>query len=109
MVALTSLHVTLDAYKYLLGKQEWSDEEFMQWVRKETGTDSDDTVVPVDPVDPVDPIDPVEPRDPVTADLEDLSEQEMMTLFGTIGGIEYYGERIQMGDELYAHDMATLI
>ena len=103
MVALTSLHVTLDAYKYLLGKQEWSDEEFMQWVRKETGTDSDDTV------DPVDPVDPVEPRDPVTADLEDLSEQEMMTLFGTIGGIDYYGERIQKGDELYAHDMATLI
>ena len=82
MAELFGLHVTLNAYKQLLGKNETSDQKFINWVLKETGSDMED------PIDPVDPIDPSTGN--YTAKLHELSEMEMMVLLNTISSIEYY-------------------
>ena len=97
MNELLSLHVTLKAYKQMLGKDMMTDQEFILWVRKETGTDT------VDPIDVIDPIDKEEPKS-----LDDLSEEELNSLFRTIDRFEQYQDRIVVGDNLARDESAEL-
>ena len=41
MAVMIALKVKVGAFKTLLGKEQWSDEEFMQWVREESRNDNE--------------------------------------------------------------------
>ena len=89
MATLISAHITLKAYNSMIAKT-MSEDQFITYVHDMTF---------------VEPI----VLEPETPDLQDLSEDEMNTLLGTIGAVEYYQDRIEQGDKLAASDMTTLI
>ena len=74
MAELVAFSVTLNAYKQLLGKNENTDQEFMNWVRKQV---IDDLEIEED-----------SSTMNYTAKLSELSYKEINELFGTIVNIE---------------------
>ena len=68
--------VNVDAFKALLGKEQWSDEEFSGWVKSEVESNI---------------------KSEGTVELKELSEQEGKSLIDSIDSLEGYRVRLEQG------------
>ena len=89
MAAMIALKVNIRSFQALVGKEEWSDEEFMQWVREESRNDNE--------------------KSSDVAQVKDLSLDELKSLVDSIDGLSSYDVRIENGTDLNAEDMAVMI
>ena len=93
LASVLAYTVNMRAYKSMLGKMDYSDDEFVTWV----AVSHQESLM--------DHSDPTEG----TMQFKNLADHFLQSLFDAIDGLQGYQKRIELGDDLNAEDMAAML